>query len=421
LDADRQAEQKQIIVLTDGVNEQKHPELRNTCQQLREKLNLDGNRRIRLDIVGVQIVAGGLSAEEKKEYDEMMSLVAELQQAGRGRYFDAGDLDGLLSALRKTLSLSKYEVLRAKSLSRVAAPLELNRVCEIKPLSPGPFRVQLLDATRPASADVVLEGGEWLELTLRQNPWGLIHKRYDREIRDFGDRIPDPLHPERSYWIGAHLPKWQAGGVEFYVSIQNGDAAEFSPRPCEAWVEITPVPRPAGANELQKYVFYDLSFQADKPVPVLRYLAPRWPKQAEEADIEVWCKYRPTPAEEVRLGKFKQYRCAEAPDVRFDVATVRGTGTEGATKIVINEWHPKGADLYRLKLDLQAGAAGPVEVHRLYDSHAGDLGLVRHEFYLEGNPSQGDIDDFVVRIVSRKSLQHDAITPSRPLRVRIPE
>jgi hypothetical protein len=421
LNTDRESEQKHIIVLTDGVNDQRHVEFRNTCAQLREKLNLDRNKSIRLDIVGFQINASQLPSDEKTEYNEMTGLVSELKRDGRGDFFDAGDPESLLSALRKSLALSKFEVFRSKSRTRVCDPLELNKSCDVKPLTPGPFHVQLVDATRPAAADVVLDGGEWLELYLRQNPWGLVHKRYDREIRDSCEGITDSINPDRTFWIGAHLPKWEAGGIEFRASVQNGDAAGFSPRPCEAWVEITPLPEPVGPNEAKKYVFYDMSFQPDKPVPVLRCLAPRWPKQAEDAEIALWCKFRPTLEEEVPLGKLKQFHVSDVPDVRFDVATARGTGTEGACKVVINEWHPKGADIHRLKLELQAGAAGPVEVHRLFDSDTGDQGIVRHEFYLEGNPSSSEIDSFVVRIVSQARLKQGAVTPPRKLRVKIPK
>jgi hypothetical protein len=419
LNSDRESVQKHIIVLTDGVNDQRHVEFRNTCEQLREKLNTAGNHAIRLDIVGFQIKTSELTAEEKKEYDKMMGLVSELKRDGRGEFFDANDHDGLLAALRKSLALSKYEVFRAKSMTRIGGPLELNKVCEVKPLTPGAFHVQLLDATRPAAADVVLEGGEAIELFLRQNPWGLGHRRYNREVRDFCDRIADPADPDRAHWIGAHLPKWEAGAVDFYVSVQNGDAANFSPRPVEAWAEITPLPQPADAAAAKKYVYYDMAFEPDRPVPVLQYRAPDWPKQAEEAQIELWCKFRPTIEEEVALGKLKQFHVSDVPEVRFDVATVRGQGASGC-KIVINEWHPKGADIYRLKLELAAGEAGPVEVHRLFDTQAGDLGLVRHEFYLEGNPSSAEIDGYTVRIVSRKRLQQGAVSLPRPLKVTIP-
>ena len=120
LNSDRESEQKQIIVMTDGVNDQKHVEFRNTCEQLREKLNLARNKAIRLDIVGFQINVADLRPEELVEYRKMMGLVSELKAAERGGFFDAADPDGLLAALRKTLSLSKYEVLHARAWPRSA-------------------------------------------------------------------------------------------------------------------------------------------------------------------------------------------------------------------------------------------------------------------------------------------------------------
>ena len=256
----------------------------------------------------------------------MMGLVSELKRDGRGAFFDAGNLDDLLAALRKSLALSKYEVFPLDGHDPGLVPLELNKPCEIKPLVPGPFQVQLVDAHAAGDCQCGPRRRRMAGTLSAAKPWGLVHKRYDREQRDFCDRVPDPANPDRAFWIGAHLPKWVAGGIEFYVSVQNGDAAGFSPRPCEAWVEITPVAVPSQPNEPKKFVFYDMSFQADRPVPVLRCSAPRWPKQAEEAEIEVWCKFRPTVDEEVTLGKLKQFHVSDVPDVRFDVKTVRSTG-----------------------------------------------------------------------------------------------
>ena len=119
------------------------------------------------------------------------------------------------------------------------------------------------------------------------------------------------------------------------------------------------------------------------------------------------------------LGKLRQFHVSDVPDVRFDVSTVRGQAARrrARCKIVINEWHPKGADIHRLKLELQAGAAGPVEVHRLFDDQCGRPGASSAtSSILEGNPSSAEIDNFVVRIVSRKRLQQDAVTLPRRLR-----
>ena len=57
---------------------------------------------------------------------------------------------------------------------------------------------------------------------------------------------------------------------------------------------------------------------------------------------------------------------------------------------------------------------------RRFVSQSGDMGVVIHEFYLEGNPTRSEIDNYPVRIVSRKRLEQGAVSLPRPLRVTIP-
>ena len=88
------------------------------------------------------------------------------------------------------------------------------------------------------------------------------------------------------------------------------------------------------------------------------------------------------------------------PDVTFDWSTA--VSASGDTKIVIREWHPKGADIHRLKVELlRPGDPRLVKVNRRFVSQSGDMGIVIHEFYLEGNPTAAEIDNFPVRLVSR--------------------
>ena len=47
------------------------------------------------------------------------------------------------------------------------------------------------------------------------------------------------------------------------------------------------------------------------------------------------------------------------------------------------------------------------------------MGLVRHEFILNGDPPPGDIENFTVRLVSRERLKKDAVKLPRPLKVTI--
>ena len=416
LNPDGKSQQKQIFVLTDGVDKLLYPDAKYTVDTLKNKLN--ANPGIRLDIVGFQINAGQLPADEKPEYDRMMALVKRLKDADRGEYFDANDRDGLLAALRKALNLDKYQVLHATTGEPASRPLELNKAFELNPLTPGRFRVQLVDSRHADAKDVYLDGGEALEMYLEKGR--LAHHRYEREIRRFWDKIDDPTNHDHALWIGAHEPQRHGDDVEFHVSVQNGDEAEFSPRPVEAWLEVAPLAQPGAPSEAESYNFYDLSFLPDTPVPVLRVTAPNWRPQNEEAEISLWCKFRATEEERVPLGKLRDYRVTDVSDVRFDPPTV-AVSASGDTKIVIREWHPKGADIHRLKVELlRPGDPRLVKVNRRFVSQPGDMGIVIHEFYLEGNPTAAEIDNFPVRLVSRKRLEQGAVSLPRPLRVTIP-
>jgi hypothetical protein len=68
----------------------------------------------------------------------------------------------------------------------------------------------------------------------------LIHHRYEHNLSQSRDGVPDPQDPNRRFFVGVHSPEWKGGAVGFPISIQNSNAAQFSPRPKEVWIEITP-------------------------------------------------------------------------------------------------------------------------------------------------------------------------------------
>ena len=228
LGSDRGSTQKQIVVMTDGVNEQNDEKRRNSCEELVAKLKANPN--VHLDIVAFQIA----DDRNKPEFRKMTDLlVPYLRTNRRGDYIEAEKFDELLAALRKSLALNKYEVCRKESDARAGGPLELNKPCDIRPLTPGWFRAAIVDGKPPAAADVYLAGGEALRLFLKPGRDALVHERFDRDedlaVRDFCEHIADPLDADRTHWIGADLPKWQGDGVEFFVPVQNGDAEALQP------------------------------------------------------------------------------------------------------------------------------------------------------------------------------------------------
>ncbi len=189
-------------------------------------------------------------------------------------------------------------------------------------------------------------------------------------------------------------------------------------------MEITPISPSedrSAPRRFEKYVVYDMTFEPGTPVPVLRCAVPDWPVQANEAEIKLWCKFAQTSGDDVPLARLSDYPLsdsAEVNDVRFDWNIDR-SGPD--TRIVVHEWHPKGKDIYRLKLELlKPDKAKLKQVYHRFLSRPGDEGLVRHEFCLLGTHSDNEINDLVVRIVSLEHLQKGAVTLPRSLKVTIP-
>lgn len=409
------SEEKRVVVLTDGAHYQDDKAKRDSAwndMQAAFKKDL----HIRLDVVEIQINAGGLSNVERVEYDAMQQFLQELKAQGRGEQYPANDPAELEKALRKSLFLNKFMIERLGSTRASYGPQDLNTPVELKPPVAGRYEARLVETESPVVSEMQIEGGEWLEIYLDKGRQRFVHHRYDRELREVCERVPVPDDPEHACFIGTHIPKRVGDSVDFYVSVQAADAERFSPRPKEAWVLVTPVTASPRPDDPKAYAFYDMDFEPDRPVPVLRCRVPRWPTEAKEAEIQLWCKFRETPWEEVAVGAFqrKKPRMADAPEVAFELETRRSEGPDAPYQVIVTERHPAGADLYNVKVEMEPA---PAEVHRLVNPAAG---IIRHKFFFEGNLSTKDVDQYVVRLTSRKRLQQDAVQ-SKALRVMIPD
>jgi hypothetical protein len=244
----------------------------------------------------------------------------------------------------------------------------------------------------------------------------LIYHRYAKGLRDAVDKIPAPDDPQnRLFYIAAHLPEWKGTAARFFVSVQNDDAEQFSPRPQEAWIEVRPV-GPIGPDVVKQYVFYDMEFLPDCPVPVLTCLTPNWPETAKEAEIRVWCKLHKTPPDRtLTVGDFRSDRpvLAEAPGTTFELDTAGGQRSGDPFRVIVVERHAAGSDMYSVKVEMQP----PPErvVHRYNVS----TGVIRHTFYYE-NAAQSEVDKYRVLLSTRRKLLEGAIALPRPLRVTVP-
>ena len=400
------AEDKRVVVLTDGVHYQDDKAKRDSAWNDMQAA-FKNDLHIHLDVVGIQIHPKNVELAE--DY-AMRQFLRELKT--RGELHDADDPTGLEKALRKSLFLNKFTIERKGGASY--GPQDLNTPVELRPPVAGCYRASL-DAEPPVVAkEMQIEGGEWLEIYLDNNRTGFIHHRYDRDLREVWVPVPDD--PKHACFIGTHIPRWVGDSVDFYVSVQAADAEQFSPRPKEAWVQVTPVPASARPADPKSYVFYDMDFEPDRPVPVLRCRVPRWPTEAKKAEIQLWCKFCNTPREEIAVGAFRQKkpRLADAPEVAFELETRRSETPDAPYQVIVTERHPAGAELFCVKVEMEPA---PAEVHRLVNPAAG---IIRHKFFFEGSLSTKDVDQYVVRLTSRKRLQQDAVQ-SDPLRVTIPD
>ncbi len=414
---------RHIVVITDGFNEQSSGGTRGVMKfrkDVEDLLRRPGNQGTHLDIVGFN-----LAPRDAGERQSLKDLQALTTQTG-GVFYSVQDPSGLLKALEKSLNLLQYIVRPAGGgASLTPQPLELGTTCRIdsSPDRPRAYVAEIADTDRPAQAEVVIVGGESLELYLADDPRTgqrrLIHHRYDTDspspsLREARENVPDPLDPDRPVYLGAHLPEWQGTSLRFPLSVQNADAALFSPRPAEAWVQIKPI-LPKGSKADRVYPFYDLSFEPERPVPVLSCLASNWPVEAKQAEISVWCKFtKTTPDKIIALAQLpgEPIRLDSVPDVTLEVELKRGSRPEDPWQVNVVERHPVGPDLVSLKVDLEPF---PNKIIHRFNPAAG---TVRHTFFC--NASAATIDTYSVRLTARKRLFEKAVAPPQPFVVTVP-
>jgi hypothetical protein len=379
-----------------------------------------GNRSVQLDIVGFDLIAK--TPDEKKSEQDVRELAAKTG----GAFHSAADPSTLLKALEKSLGLVQYTVQPVATRpgatpgSSAAEPVELGRTVTVEqPVGvKRDYRVALVDPERPAATDIVLEGGEAIQLYLATDPARrerrLVHRRYERDLRASADAVIDPADSERRFFIGAHLPERVGRAVRFPVSIQNADAEQFSPRPIEAWVQIRP--RLPNQSLGLPYSFYDLAFESDRPVPVLSCLAPVWPDNAASAEVRLWFKRSKTePDRAVSLERFTDQAVAleQAPDVRFSLELGRREKPEDPHVVILVERHPPGSTLDAVKVEIWP----PPErtVHR----YSFETATVRHTFVYHASAA-AQMRDARVLFTSQQRLTEGAVALAEPLEVTIP-
>ncbi len=423
----RTGDQRHVVVITDGFNDQSGggPEgVVKSAATVKKLIDAEGNEDLRLDILGFELQAKTQTQEVSKN-----NLTNLADKAG-GAFHFAQDTTSLQEALEKSLRLSRYTVRSAVDDRLQGKPVLLGTTVAIDQAADRriPYVLALEDADYPAEARVELEWGDAPELYLTDDGRGLEHRRYDsyeKGLRDHRDDVADPSSPRRRFYIGGHLPERLGSTVWFYVSIQNGDEALFSPRPAEAWLRVVPLTGGRAANDgdgAEVYSFYDLCFNHNPrgpvplPVPVLGCRAMNWPQGAEKAQIQLWCKLKKTtPSAEITVDRLQRegpVSLETLPGVTFELETKRG-GADDPFEVTVIERHEPAADLYSVKVEM---AVPPEAIRHRYNAKTH---TVRHTFFYP-DAVAGQVSEYAVRLTTHRRLTEGAVTLAKPLVVTVP-
>jgi hypothetical protein len=377
--------------------------------------------------------------------DEALRTLVEKRL--QGDYVSVSNWSQLEQKLQEAIGLAEYEVAR---LEGAAAPREqhLGEPFEVRDLLPGRknrYRILLAQRSPPVRSLVDLEGEESLVLSLVKEAGEdrLVHARYDRGGQPLATgavrkNVSNPLPGEidtdfnpSEFYVAAHRPEHrEGGGWAFPISIQNDDPTRFSPRPTEAWVEVTPVL--ADGSKLPAYPFYDLAFEPERPVPVLRCEAPTWPEQAQQAEIRLWFKVGPSGgnderSREVSIAEVDADAAARdlhvpgAPEARFKVTTEElppgrvpdwPTWPGGCRLVVEEEYPPLAAKVEWTRLQT---LERPDRVEHTFNY---DGRWARHEFYF-AEKARLDVRRDKLVLTASPSLQKKAVAVDEPLHVTV--
>jgi hypothetical protein len=340
--ADNSTTAKSIVVITDGDNFQFNASNRpggesGVSTTLADVERAWQNAKIPLFILGV-----GLSGEDASQTKATLEGLAT--RTG-GSYYDVDNGNELLRALAEQLSTGVYQVgLAESSLSGQAASLaeaKLNQPIELIDIQPGAaYKIQFQSLVKSFE----LQGGESLEMFVREDGQDIIAKPYDLLAPRSAPLVRSGDMQELLARV--HRPSLHNGGVTFPISVQDPDL-HYTPRPSQWWIEITPLTDQEAVAQ-SNYVFYDTHYTPKLPVPFCAWHASNWPASATQADVNIWAKYADTPAlysisvQDLQRDSQRYALPNEIPGfpgARLQVQVLSDIAANGAVQIQVTEMH----------------------------------------------------------------------------------
>jgi hypothetical protein len=375
---------KCIIAITDGMNNQTNPDT--FAQNVKDVWK---NHQVPIYILGFDITKGE-AAQARSEY-------TELAESTGGKFVPVNSGSELLNTLRQTLPIDLYSVLNSGH-----PPTKLN---EGTPIDSAQLPRDYTVSYRGINKSVRLEGGEAIALYMSDNGQDIVAKPYKPEIEPITLRGPTSRKPLQ---LRIHRPTRDKAhdAVQFSISLQVDPRADhFTGRPLETWLEVTPLGD--NSSEYQPYVFYDVNFEPQEPVPVLKWRALNWPKDATRAQIRFWCKYVPTtPTQVIPLRDL----VGKAQSVA-GVGLTAKTSNEGADYVVrIEEQHgPQSPGIYDFRIGFENELhEKPRHVIHQFDARRR---VATHSYYFPGELRESLERPQIARVVitSGKDLKDGAL------------
>jgi hypothetical protein len=406
---------RSIVVITDGVNDQAGTRGPAITDIAAVESACKNNDNVRVFMVGFE-----LSASEAAKASPHFERI---KAASNGDFTFANNAEELAEALKKLIP-NQYAVFPSDSAPpqpKDPGWVELDRQYEFVNFQRGriprkaSYTVQIKNPYAEVKSDLELEGGESIELDVSEDGKKLQHRLFKESLIASNSNeervrgIPDPMDAKRQFRIGIHMPRRLGTAVSFPVSIQNADWRQFSPRPAEAWVEITPV-LADGPDASGKYCFYDMVFEPDRPVPVLNCVAPEWPSTAEKAQLRIWFKMaRTNPARSPRIRELARnpnsdIEISGIPGITFRVQAKPPKNPDGDYAVIVTEQHPRNdPEFHSAKVEVYPPA------NRSTHSFNREAGKIIHTFYFSKLQEHEVLDDHELRVTSHSKLKDRAI------------
>lgn len=371
--------EKRIIVITDGINNQRVPDNLTLTKEQQAKVSSLSDvttelsaRKVPVFLLGFEF-SGADRQAAKRDFESISS-------ASGGRHFSEVNAKTLLPDLKSLFEPDRFTVSAASGGPLREATLGKSVQVKVGSLNNGLVAVKSGDA----EMETPLEGGENLQLLLSADGRSIRTEPYLVGSPKFVPLIKSDTKSTTGEKAGVHSPtRASAGGssVTFAISLQRDDGGVVD-RPADYWVEIVPL-NDKGESVGPVYPFFDRRFDVGNPtppVPVLLCKADGWPKAGVKASLRIIVRSK--PADVARRVALKQLLAESSPSqvsygdsiLRADAAVVAGN----ARLRVVQRAADKSATLSPLKVGLSTAAASPVRIVRRFDAANG---LAVHEFY----------------------------------------